>query len=123
MFGTMFFLQGTMASVSEGVGERRVTMVGPPYLYRGAQVCGRRTSRTCIFLLISFGAALCMIGLVLFTADLAMESGLWVAGVVFMALGGKKEKVQAVNTVYIRCNLVNGILTQNSIAYFCHQQF
>lgn len=93
IFNTAFFLQGTMASISEGVaGERRVTMVGPPYLYRGAQVCGRRTSRTCIFLLISFGAALCMIGLVLFTADLAMESGLWAAGVVFMAMGGKREK-------------------------------
>ncbi|XP_050734370.1 uncharacterized protein LOC127007420 [Eriocheir sinensis] len=66
---------------------REVVRVGPPYLYNGAQVCGRKVSRTCIFLLATFGAALTMIGVVFFTADLRRTSGLWVAGVVFIPVG------------------------------------
>lgn len=76
-----------MTSAEGGQVRRGVVMVGPPYLYNGAQVCGRRASRTCIFLLASFGAALTMIGLVFLTADLKMESGLWAAGMVCILLG------------------------------------
>ncbi|KAG0710445.1 hypothetical protein GWK47_022773 [Chionoecetes opilio] len=76
-----------MTSAEAGQGRRGVVMVGPSYLYHGAQVCGRRTSRTCIFLLGTFGTALNLIGVVFLTADLSMESGLWAAGLTCILLG------------------------------------
>ncbi|KAK8374608.1 hypothetical protein O3P69_019939 [Scylla paramamosain] len=76
-----------MAAAEAGQVRRGMVMVGPPYLYNGAQICGRRTGRTCIFLLAAFGTACTMIGLVFFTADLRMESGLWMAGVACIVLG------------------------------------
>ncbi|KAK8735155.1 hypothetical protein OTU49_005526 [Cherax quadricarinatus] len=64
-----------------------VPLVGPAYLRRGAQVCGRKVGRTCIFLLASFGVACSMIGVVLFTSDLQMLTGFWIAGTLMMVLG------------------------------------
>ncbi|XP_042205446.1 uncharacterized protein LOC121854761 isoform X1 [Homarus americanus] len=73
--------------LGEATTVRAVPLVGPPYLRRGAQVCGRSVGRTCIFLLITFGVASVMIGVVLFTADLQMVTGFWAVGTVLMLLG------------------------------------
>lgn len=91
--------QGTQARVREAAPTTTTTtttatttvqmvpMVGPVYLRRGAQVCGRTVDRTCIFLLVTFGVACSMIGVVLFTSDLQMVTGFWVVGIILMLLG------------------------------------
>ncbi|XP_071530321.1 uncharacterized protein [Panulirus ornatus] len=66
---------------------RCVPLLGPPYLRKGSRICGKTVGRSCLFVLITFGVASLMIGVVLFTADLQMVTGFWAVGIVLFTVG------------------------------------